>query len=183
MWQKSGPTWRQALGKSDAGSSRRQRQQRLQCCQTAWFFCVGVALIEGQFHVFHGLYDSNYLANRKGIVLIHSVNQCFDVFFGFPTLMSTATKSWTSVLALTGGISRDCCCWPDTGGKTADWTSQPQRRTVREKLSPHILFSCNLSNFYYIGAITPCTFDSNHTLYVDLLLNTRSFSTSFCKTL
>ncbi len=49
-------------------------------------FCVGVALIKGQFSLFHSLDDLVYLADQKGIVPICSVNQWFDVFSAFPGL-------------------------------------------------------------------------------------------------
>ncbi len=47
------------------------------------FFGVGVVLIRGQFPLFQGLYDSIDLANLKGIVPIHSIDEWFDLVSGF----------------------------------------------------------------------------------------------------
>jgi hypothetical protein len=101
-----------------------------------FFFCVRVALIRGRFLLLHSFYDTVYLAFRQGLVPVGSVDQWFDFFSAFPALARAATKSPTSVIALSEGGCGYSCCWVVTASLTADRTGRSP-----EELHQRIAFS------------------------------------------
>ncbi len=62
----------------------------------------------------------------------------------FSALTSTLMKSWTSVIVLTGGGGGDRRGLAALTAKQLIGLASPQRRTVREQLSPHFFHATSL---------------------------------------